>query len=131
MIPLKLFLFLIIIFLALIVAMIAIIGMGYLLAMIFPLTLFQAATISMGTTLVIAIAGVGIALCMYLGGITRFLKEGYEEDDEAYDEFDDEMEENLHRFDKGIQIVNPVKTGRNTPCPCGSGKKYKLCCGKN
>lgn len=23
------------------------------------------------------------------------------------------------------------KTGRNDPCPCGSGKKYKACCGKN
>jgi hypothetical protein len=23
------------------------------------------------------------------------------------------------------------KTGRNEPCPCGSGKKYKDCCGKN
>ena len=22
------------------------------------------------------------------------------------------------------------KIGRNEPCPCGSGKKYKLCCGK-
>jgi preprotein translocase subunit SecA len=22
------------------------------------------------------------------------------------------------------------KTGRNAPCPCGSGKKYKHCCGK-
>ena len=22
------------------------------------------------------------------------------------------------------------KTGRNEPCPCGSGKKYKQCCGK-
>ena len=21
-----------------------------------------------------------------------------------------------------------TKTGRNDPCPCGSGKKYKLCC---
>ena len=21
--------------------------------------------------------------------------------------------------------------GRNAPCPCGSGKKYKNCCGKN
>ena len=30
---------------------------------------------------------------------------------------------------------NPVKAGkkigRNDPCPCGSGKKYKNCCGKN
>lgn len=24
----------------------------------------------------------------------------------------------------------PVKTGRNEPCPCGSGKKYKKCCGR-
>ncbi|MBO4327974.1 MAG: SEC-C domain-containing protein [Bacteroidales bacterium] len=23
------------------------------------------------------------------------------------------------------------KVGRNEPCPCGSGKKYKQCCGKN
>ena len=22
------------------------------------------------------------------------------------------------------------KVGRNDPCPCGSGKKYKNCCGK-
>ena len=22
------------------------------------------------------------------------------------------------------------KVGRNDPCPCGSGKKFKLCCGK-
>jgi preprotein translocase subunit SecA len=23
------------------------------------------------------------------------------------------------------------KVGRNAPCPCGSGKKYKQCCGRN
>ncbi|WP_300923614.1 SEC-C metal-binding domain-containing protein, partial [uncultured Desulfovibrio sp.] len=22
------------------------------------------------------------------------------------------------------------KVGRNDPCPCGSGKKYKKCCGR-
>lgn len=27
--------------------------------------------------------------------------------------------------------VRTVKVGRNDPCPCGSGKKYKHCCGKN
>ena len=26
--------------------------------------------------------------------------------------------------------VQSVKIGRNDPCPCGSGKKYKKCCGK-
>ena len=24
-----------------------------------------------------------------------------------------------------------AKIGRNDPCPCGSGKKYKMCCGRN
>jgi len=24
-----------------------------------------------------------------------------------------------------------AKVGRNDPCPCGSGKKYKNCCGKD
>ena len=23
-----------------------------------------------------------------------------------------------------------AKIGRNDPCPCGSGKKYKQCCGR-
>ena len=27
--------------------------------------------------------------------------------------------------------LNQKKIGRNDPCPCGSGKKYKNCCGKN
>lgn len=27
-------------------------------------------------------------------------------------------------------LVNVDKIGRNAPCPCGSGKKYKQCCGK-
>ena len=25
-------------------------------------------------------------------------------------------------------VINTAKTGRNEPCPCGSGKKYKKCC---
>lgn len=28
-------------------------------------------------------------------------------------------------------IVKGKKIGRNEPCPCGSGKKYKRCCGAN
>jgi len=32
---------------------------------------------------------------------------------------------------KGITISGKEKVGRNEPCPCGSGKKYKNCCGAN
>lgn len=28
-------------------------------------------------------------------------------------------------------VVNTNKIGRNDPCSCGSGKKYKKCCGNN
>ncbi|WP_027366238.1 SEC-C metal-binding domain-containing protein [Desulfotruncus alcoholivorax] len=31
---------------------------------------------------------------------------------------------------KVIDIRTRTKVGRNDPCPCGSGKKYKNCCGK-
>ncbi|MBN2377260.1 MAG: preprotein translocase subunit SecA [Sedimentisphaerales bacterium] len=31
---------------------------------------------------------------------------------------------------KTIKLEKP-KVGRNEPCPCGSGKKYKKCCGRN
>jgi len=27
------------------------------------------------------------------------------------------------------RMVRGDKVGRNDPCPCGSGKKYKKCCG--
>lgn len=32
---------------------------------------------------------------------------------------------------KSNTIVKDKKIGRNDPCPCGSGKKYKQCCGKD
>ena len=28
-------------------------------------------------------------------------------------------------------VVKGQKIGRNDPCPCGSGKKYKKCCGRD
>ena len=31
---------------------------------------------------------------------------------------------------KNQTVRNEPKIGRNDPCPCGSGKKYKNCCGR-
>ncbi|HHX69069.1 MAG: preprotein translocase subunit SecA [Miniphocaeibacter sp.] len=33
--------------------------------------------------------------------------------------------------DQQVTVVKGKKIGRNDPCPCGSGKKYKKCCGRN
>ena len=39
---------------------------------------------------------------------------------------------NNNKTEKAKPIVNDgPKVGRNDPCPCGSGRKYKQCCGKN
>jgi len=44
-----------------------------------------------------------------------------------------EQRGNLHPRDgsKPMPVRVEKKPGRNDPCPCGSGKKYKNCCGKN
>ena len=77
---------------------------------------------------------------MALGGI-------YEEDDVLPDLDDNEIRSlqdevphavrNIHAYWHAVknkpQTVRRegAKTGRNDPCPCGSGKKYKACCGRN
>lgn len=33
-------------------------------------------------------------------------------------------------YKKTKTVVKEKQIGRNEPCPCGSGKKYKKCCGK-
>ena len=41
-----------------------------------------------------------------------------------------ERRKELYKIQKSSKtIVKPPKVGRNDPCPCGSGKKYKKCCG--
>ncbi len=46
-----------------------------------------------------------------------------------------DMEENIKDVEKLLNGVEPVfkfkmLPSRNAPCPCGSGKQYKRCCGK-
>ena len=46
--------------------------------------------------------------------------------------FDEEKRKALYlEQKKSGTIVKGKKIGRNDPCPCGSGKKYKKCCGRN
>jgi preprotein translocase subunit SecA len=51
-----------------------------------------------------------------------------------YDRFQEQQEAAQapqgERTVKTIKLEKP-KVGRNDPCPCGSGKKYKKCCGKS
>jgi preprotein translocase subunit SecA len=56
-----------------------------------------------------------------------------EEEQEAIEQ--QEQEVYYNRGDEAAQPKKPIraddsKVGRNDPCPCGSGKKYKKCCGR-
>ncbi len=47
------------------------------------------------------------------------------------DIFDEEKRKELYKEEKASRTYHKtIKVGRNDPCPCGSGKKYKQCCMK-
>ena len=46
--------------------------------------------------------------------------------------YDEDTRKALYKEQKlSTTVVNEAKVYPNDPCPCGSGKKYKKCCGKN
>ena len=46
------------------------------------------------------------------------------------DELQEHSSEDLEEEQKPKQVINKKNIGRNDSCPCGSGKKYKNCCGR-
>ncbi len=52
--------------------------------------------------------------------------------EEWNDIFDEETRKKLYKEQKESTTIHKgPKVYPNDPCPCGSGKKYKKCCGKN
>jgi hypothetical protein len=45
--------------------------------------------------------------------------------------FDEEKNFYMEPLELNLPVSSEAKIGRNDPCPCGSGKKYKKCCGTN
>lgn len=52
--------------------------------------------------------------------------DNFKRNEESLDYMFDEMEKGIKQ--EKITEQKPKKVGRNEPCPCGSGKKYKKCC---
>ncbi len=50
-------------------------------------------------------------------------------DDELHDIFRQRHKDIRAAFLEQLQLGFDTKVGRNDPCSCGSGKKYKKCCG--
>ena len=125
--------FVILVVLGLFVLSAAMLLVGRVLGLLFPITTFQGALI---TTLV----ALGVILAFLLGYVGRigedmshalaYLQEEDEEDEEDDEDEEDEDEEDEEypplRLAPDWREGKPVS--RNAPCPCGSGKKYKRCC---
>jgi hypothetical protein len=55
--------------------------------------------------------------------------EAIQADDDLHDMFRQRHKDMRAAFLEQLQLGLDTKIGRNDPCPCGSGKKYKKCCG--
>ena len=96
--------------------------------------------------------GVGLRGYANEDPLQAYIREGYETFDRLMDKISEdtslyllkaEIRQNTERKEVAKPIINnkdektlkggmhkKEKIGRNDPCPCGSGRKYKLCCGK-
>ena len=96
--------------------------------------------------------GVGLRGYANEDPLQAYIKEGYQIFDNMMDKISEEtslfllraeIRQNIERKEVAKPIVNnrdektlkggthkKEKVGRNDPCPCGSGRKYKQCCGK-
>jgi hypothetical protein len=103
------------------------IGAGYILSAFLPLTLFEASLLTIGATFVIAF------IISRIAESVRSAFPIYNRDDDDDDDYYDDDEDSEEEFDSDEYEHQPfVKrptVGRNAPCPCGSEKKYKHCCG--
>ncbi|MCB2300284.1 tetratricopeptide repeat protein [Clostridium tagluense] len=57
-------------------------------------------------------------------------KTGREEEEHEIQRELNQLRKNKQDLKNNIQPILLAKVGRNDPCPCESGKKYKKCCGK-
>ena len=98
--------------------------------------------------------GIGLRAYAQKDPVVAYTNEGFDMFDAMVNEIREEAVRNLMRVTvrrapmERKQVAKPVdpagdgantpmrksskeKVGRNDPCPCGSGKKYKSCCGRN
>jgi hypothetical protein len=102
-------------------------GLGVLLSWIFPLTPFQGTLLHL-VLFALALAFIGVTL------LFERIKDTFWTAPDGEDDLDEAVDF-LERNGSSSSVQKPLpprreptKVGRNGPCPCGSGKKYKFCC---
>lgn len=98
----------------------AFIGMGALLARWLPVSLFQASILAIAATATIA-----MIIQAFMTMMQRHMDHDVLYDDPGWEPVqDDDMPQNA-------PTTSVAKVGRNQPCPCDSGRKFKYCCGQS
>jgi preprotein translocase subunit SecA len=74
----------------------------------------------------------------FVGNLWAITGTTHQEAASVAEEFGGQPQQSTQQREPGqqVQTIEPIrnrqdKVGRNDPCPCGSGKKYKKCCGAN
>lgn len=119
-------------------------GLGILLARFLPLSIFEASLLTLISLLALFyVVWRVVAAFVSASTSSPFDEDDYDEwdeDDESDEEEDEEGDDvppdkqvfipSIPRWRQPIKRAEYGKVGRNDPCPCGSGKKYKYCHGK-
>jgi hypothetical protein len=117
----KAFFFLFMLVVLISVSTVLFVGAGYFVSLIFALTLFQATALCIGASFVLAFIIFALMLDKLIFRVVHLNRKTT-----RIFNMDEEENEN----DEEEVFVNEQRVGRNASCPCGSGKKYKFCCGK-
>jgi type VI protein secretion system component VasK len=115
------------------VLVLAAFGLGKALSLVLPFSVFEASLLSMLALWSALWALWSIVTSGQNDDIRHAWADEQDDDDEVEEEsFDEERDEG-----EGVAWAAPLRPvisasqiGRNSLCPCGSGRKYKRCCGK-
>lgn len=94
-------------------------GIGALLARWLPMSLFQASVLAIAATATIA-----LVIQVFLAVMHLHMDHSELDDDFGWEPVEEDD------ITAPPPTASTSKVGRNQPCPCGSGKKFKNCCGK-
>jgi len=103
-------------------------GLGLLLSRVFPITPFEGTLIQL---VLFSLAILLMGLTLLFERIKDTLWSRPEEEEEPLEEMLDFLEDGHSKVSSRQPLPyrrEDVKIGRNDPCPCGSGRKYKFCC---
>ena len=129
-------------FVAVMVSTSLFLAVGSAVSAVLPLSLFQAALLAVGASFVVVFGIAAVAVCWEISRyVEQFVSEEtedeFDEDDEEdfdEDDEDDDYDEDPDDFEDAIDkepvFARSEKPPRNARCSCGSGLKYKHCCGK-